>query len=177
MGSSREMWSSSNRDGRRGGVNGEGGSATLGSSGSAGAWRKKSKFLAPECNCGTYAILFMSSTLGNPNRLFYVCPYFKTPAPHCKYFAWLDDYVASCEEEVTKHAIHGRGKQIDTQQQTDSAQFERIVRKLENRVIELEMQLRDDKHVKSGSGFSSVSLMVVAFVFGIAFGNLIKALG
>ncbi|MED6201055.1 hypothetical protein PIB30_091283 [Stylosanthes scabra] len=173
MGSSREMWSSSNRDGGRGGVNGEGGSATLGSSESAHALRKKSKFLAPKCNCGTYAILFMSSTLENPNRLFYGCPYFKTPAPHCKYFAWLDDYVASCDEEVTKHAIHGRGKQIDTQQQTD---FERIVKELEDRVIGLEMQLRDDKHVKSGSGFSSVSLMVVAFVFG-AFENLIRALG
>ncbi|MED6177938.1 hypothetical protein PIB30_102872 [Stylosanthes scabra] len=152
-------------------------SATLDSSGSVGALRKKSKFLAREFNCGAYAILFMSSTLGNPNRLFYGCPYFKTPALHCKYFAWLDEYVASCDEEVTKHAIHGRGKQIDTQQQTDSAQFERIVGELEDRVIGLEMQLRDDKHIKSGSGFSSVSLIVVAFVFGIAFGNLIRAFG
>ncbi|MED6146696.1 hypothetical protein PIB30_036932 [Stylosanthes scabra] len=109
MGSRRERWSSSNRGGGRDGVNGDGWSATLGSSGSAGALKRKSKFLAPECNCGTFAILFMSSTLGNPNRLFYGCPYFKTPAPHCKYFVWLDDYVASCDEEVRKVAIYGRG--------------------------------------------------------------------
>ncbi|MED6106333.1 hypothetical protein PIB30_003739, partial [Stylosanthes scabra] len=44
---------------------------------SAGALRKKSKFLAHECNYGTYAILFMSSTIGNSSRLFYGCPYFK----------------------------------------------------------------------------------------------------
>ncbi|MED6151340.1 hypothetical protein PIB30_081548, partial [Stylosanthes scabra] len=76
MTSSRERWSSSNRGGGREGVNGDG-CGTLGSSGSGNALKKKSKFIAPECNCGTFAILFMSSTLGNPNRLFYGCPYFK----------------------------------------------------------------------------------------------------
>ncbi|MED6122706.1 hypothetical protein PIB30_042422 [Stylosanthes scabra] len=86
MGSSRERWFSSNC---RDGGNSEGWSATLGSSGSAGigALKKRSKFVALECNCGVFAILFMSSTLVNPNRLFYGCPYFKTPAPHCKFFA------------------------------------------------------------------------------------------
>ncbi|MED6185499.1 hypothetical protein PIB30_057701 [Stylosanthes scabra] len=49
----------------------------MGSSGSVETLRKKSKFLAPKYNCGAYPILFMSSTIGNFNRLFYGCPYFK----------------------------------------------------------------------------------------------------
>ncbi|MED6163484.1 hypothetical protein PIB30_080345 [Stylosanthes scabra] len=63
MGSSRERWSASNRDGGRDGGDGEGWSVTKRSSESASAMKKKSKFLAPECKCGAYAILFMSSTL------------------------------------------------------------------------------------------------------------------
>ncbi|MED6202253.1 hypothetical protein PIB30_103475 [Stylosanthes scabra] len=109
MRSSRERWSSSNRGG---GGNDDGWSAALGSSRSAGvgALKKRSKFVAPKCNCRAFAILFMSSTLGNPNRIFYGCPYFKTPAPHCKLFAWLDEYVASSDQEVNKPALYGGGE-------------------------------------------------------------------
>ncbi|MED6191999.1 hypothetical protein PIB30_006147 [Stylosanthes scabra] len=156
MENSREMWSSLNRDGGRGGGNGDGWSATLDFSGSAGALRKKSKFFAPECNCGTYAILFMSSTLGilinyfmgahTSSHLQTIDSLGQTPAPHYKYFAWVDEYVVSCDEEVIKPIIHGRGKQIVTQQ-TDSAQFERIVRELENIIVGLEMQLKNDKYI------------------------------
>ena len=44
--------------------------------GSVGS-RWKKKWVAPECNCGIYAILFMSGTDMNPNRLFFRCSYFK----------------------------------------------------------------------------------------------------
>ncbi|MED6187670.1 hypothetical protein PIB30_078579 [Stylosanthes scabra] len=110
MASSRERWSSSNHDGGREAVNGNGWSGTLGSSGSDNVSKKRSRFVAPECNYGTFAILFMSSTIGNPNRpnrLFYGCPYFKSNAPHCKFFAWLDDYVACCEKDGSKLVFKG----------------------------------------------------------------------
>ncbi|MED6181904.1 hypothetical protein PIB30_023746 [Stylosanthes scabra] len=115
MGSNRERWPASNRGSGRDVGDGEGWSATKASSGSAGGLKKKSRFVSPECNCGSYAILFMSSTLRNPNRLFYECPYFKTPAPHCKFFKWLDEYVASCDDEVTKPPYIGCGKQLECQ--------------------------------------------------------------
>ncbi|MED6157644.1 hypothetical protein PIB30_025081 [Stylosanthes scabra] len=175
MGSSRERWSSSNC---RGGGNNEGWSAALSSFGSAGigALKKRSKFVAPECNCGAFAILFMSSTLGNPNRPFYGCPYFKTPAPHCKFFAWLDEYVASSDQEVNKTALYGRGKRMEGQQ-TGSAEFDVKVKELEDRVVGLEMKLRNTKHAKSVSGYMRTWLLLVAFVFGILIGHVIRALG
>ncbi|MED6190024.1 hypothetical protein PIB30_101691 [Stylosanthes scabra] len=54
-----------------------------------GASTKKKRFVAPICHCGTYAILFESSPQINPNRLFL------GKGSHCKYFAWLDEYLAS----------------------------------------------------------------------------------
>ncbi|MED6127857.1 hypothetical protein PIB30_092141 [Stylosanthes scabra] len=65
------------------------------SSGGGGWSRRKKKFPAPRCKCGSYAILFQSSTVGNPNRLFFGCSNFKTTTPHCKYFSWLDEFVSS----------------------------------------------------------------------------------
>ncbi|MED6187804.1 hypothetical protein PIB30_079955 [Stylosanthes scabra] len=152
MASSRGRWSSSNRSGGRDGVNDDG-CGMLGSSGSGNALKKKSKFIAPECNCGTF-----------------------TPAPHCNYFAWLDEYVASSDQEVSKPVFKAGGKKIEGQQ-TGSDQFDVKVRELEDRLVGLEMQLRDNKNDKSGSRFIGISLMVVAFVLGIALGNVIRALG
>ncbi|MED6216084.1 hypothetical protein PIB30_004109 [Stylosanthes scabra] len=148
----------------------------MGSSGSGNALKKKSKFIAPECNCGTYAILFMSSTCGNPNRLFYGCPYFKTPAPHCGFFKWLDEYVACCGQEMRKPLFQGGGKQFEGLQ-SGSPQFDPKVYDLEDRVAGLELQLRDNKHASSGSGFNKIAFMVVGFVFGVVFGSVIKAVG
>ncbi|MED6193884.1 hypothetical protein PIB30_023406 [Stylosanthes scabra] len=114
MASSRERCYSSNRGGGRDRVNGDGWSGSMGSSGSGSMLKKRSKFVAPECNCGTFAILFMSSTLENPNRLFYGCPYFKTPAPHCKFFKWFDEYVGCSEQELRNRLFQGGGKQFDS---------------------------------------------------------------
>ncbi|MED6128342.1 hypothetical protein PIB30_096798, partial [Stylosanthes scabra] len=33
--------------------------------------------VAPKCHCGVYAVLYMSKTTNNPNRLFFGCPFFK----------------------------------------------------------------------------------------------------
>ncbi|MED6131851.1 hypothetical protein PIB30_013814 [Stylosanthes scabra] len=133
----------------------------MGSSGNGSALKKRSKFITPECNCGTFVVLFMSSTLENPNRLFHGCPYFKTPAPHCKFFAWLDEYVARCGQELRKPLFQGDEKQFE-RQQSGSPEFDLKVCNLEDRVVGLEKQLRDNKHV------NIIAFMVVAFVFGIA---------
>ncbi|MED6201663.1 hypothetical protein PIB30_097206 [Stylosanthes scabra] len=70
-----------------------------------GAAMKKKRFVAPICHCGTYAILFESSTQVNPIRLFFGCSYFKGKGFHCKYFAWLDEYVASCHSNDGSRAL------------------------------------------------------------------------
>ncbi|MED6133040.1 hypothetical protein PIB30_024562 [Stylosanthes scabra] len=42
--------------------------------------------VAPKCHCGVYSILYRSKTLGNLNRMFFGCPFFKVSIPHyCKY--------------------------------------------------------------------------------------------
>ncbi|MED6168854.1 hypothetical protein PIB30_015472 [Stylosanthes scabra] len=138
MASSRERCSSSTRGGGRDGAFGDGWSGSMGSSGSISALKKRSKFIAPECNCGTFAILFMSFTLRNPNRLFYGCPYFKTPAPHCKFFQWLNEYVACCDQEMRKPLFQGGGKQFEGVQ-SGSPQFDPKVCDLEDRVAGLKM--------------------------------------
>ncbi|MED6107506.1 hypothetical protein PIB30_014802 [Stylosanthes scabra] len=173
MASSRERCYSSNHSGGRDGVNGDGWSGSMGSSGSGSVLKKRSKFVTPECNCGTFAILFMSSTLENPNRLFYGCPYLKTPAPYCKFFKWLDEYCS--EQELRNKLFQGGGKQFDDLQ-SGSPQFDLKFRDLEDRVVGLELQLRDNKHASNGSGINSIALMVVAFVFGFVFGSVMRAL-
>ncbi|QHN86725.1 uncharacterized protein DS421_16g548700 [Arachis hypogaea] len=83
-------------------------SISVSSVGSAGA-RKKKRFVASRCNCGIHAILFMSSTQSNPNRLFFGCPNFKTAESHCKYFLWLDEYVLLFEEEqINDDSLYGQ---------------------------------------------------------------------
>lgn len=70
---SEEHGSTSNRQSWR--VENESG-WSLKVTGSVGS-RLKKKWVAPECNYGIYAILFMSGTNMNPKRLFFRCSYFK----------------------------------------------------------------------------------------------------
>ncbi|XP_020970027.1 uncharacterized protein LOC110268315 [Arachis ipaensis] len=42
--------------------------------------------VAPRCFCGVYAIMYMSRTISNPNRVFLGCPFYKENQPHCKFF-------------------------------------------------------------------------------------------
>ncbi|MED6167949.1 hypothetical protein PIB30_007621 [Stylosanthes scabra] len=50
--------------------------------------------VAPKCNCGVYAVWYLSNTSKNPNRLFFGCPFFKIGDRYCKYFLWLDRHAA-----------------------------------------------------------------------------------
>ncbi|KAL4349172.1 hypothetical protein AHAS_Ahas10G0015400 [Arachis hypogaea] len=106
--------------------------------------RWKKKWVAPECYCGIYAILFMSGTDMKPNRLFFRCPYFKTPTPHCKYFCWLDDYVASFNEDAAKTLLFGGLKLNQNHKEGHSSADNNKVRELEERLVDLEIHLKKD---------------------------------
>ncbi|MED6174763.1 hypothetical protein PIB30_072124 [Stylosanthes scabra] len=77
-------------------------------------FREEMSGVAPKCRCGVYAILYLSKTVSNPNRLFFGCPFFKGRLPHCKFFMWLDQYIAKmgngdpgkCGEHVEDVAEH-----------------------------------------------------------------------
>ncbi|MED6171632.1 hypothetical protein PIB30_042457 [Stylosanthes scabra] len=71
--------------------------------------------VAPKCNCGVYAVLYLSKTTKNPNRLFFGCPLYKSSHNHCNFFLWLDRHLAMFgkkeqyskggedEEDVSEH--------------------------------------------------------------------------
>ncbi|QHN76831.1 uncharacterized protein DS421_19g647360 [Arachis hypogaea] len=147
----------------------EGRSISVSSVGSAGA-RMKKRFVAPKCNCGMHAILFMSSTQSNPKKLFFRCLNFKTAQGHCKYFQWLDEYVSLFEEEqVNDGSPYGRNRKqnhfLDA-----TVWMEEKVTKLEDRVSGLELQLKNSSHVKCNRWFS-YPLIVVVFVFRVVCAN------
>ncbi|RYQ89438.1 hypothetical protein Ahy_B09g096087 [Arachis hypogaea] len=59
--------------------------------------------VSPRCFCGENAILFMSRTSSNLNRLFLGCPFYKVRQPCCKFFLWLDEHVAGLGVGVTRY--------------------------------------------------------------------------
>ncbi|KAL4398070.1 hypothetical protein AHAS_Ahas01G0255100 [Arachis hypogaea] len=144
---------------------------SLNVTGSVGS-RWKKKWVAPECNCGIYAILFMSGTDMNPNRLFFRCPYFKTPTPHCKYFYWLDDYVASFNEDAAKTLLFGGLKLNQNHKEDHSSADDNKVRELEERLLGLEIDLKKARLNFSQIRCSSVGCVMLAFVAGIVVRNL-----
>ncbi|QHO53472.1 uncharacterized protein DS421_2g48260 [Arachis hypogaea] len=166
------MSNSRDRGSGRDASNDEGRSIFVSSVGSAGA-RKKKKFVAPKCNCGIHAILFMSSTQSNPNRLFFGCPNFKTAESHCKYFLWLDEYVSLFEEEeINDDNLYGRSPKQN--HLLDAAvSMEMKVTKLEDIISGLELQMKNSRYVKCNRGFS-YPLMAVVFVFGVVFANYLR---
>ncbi|MED6190153.1 hypothetical protein PIB30_102902 [Stylosanthes scabra] len=51
---------------------------------------------APKCRCGVYAILYLSKTSKNPNRLFFGCPFFK-----------LDEHAAKFDKKESVKCEEG----------------------------------------------------------------------
>ncbi|KAL4293121.1 hypothetical protein AHAS_Ahas18G0096400 [Arachis hypogaea] len=142
-----ELSSTSIREIERDVVNNEGRSATTDSARSVGPrkTKKKKRFNALQCHYGTNAILFLFSTELNPNRLFYGCPNFKviwiihvliiiymlqSLGSHCKYFTWLDDYVALFDVEGTKSFGFDSGKKNEDQHMDGAEMFGGKVREL-----------------------------------------------
>ncbi|QHN94407.1 uncharacterized protein LOC110265162 [Arachis ipaensis] len=132
------MSNSRDRGSERDASNDEGRSISVSSVGSTRA-RKKKRFVVLRCNCGIHAILFLSSTQSNPNRLFFGCPNFKTAESHCKYFLWLDEYVSQFEEEqINDDSLYGRNPKQNHLLDT-TISLEEKVTKLEDRVSGLEL--------------------------------------
>ncbi|MED6106934.1 hypothetical protein PIB30_009234 [Stylosanthes scabra] len=93
--------------------------------------------VAPKCRCGVYAILYLSKTASNPNRLFFGCPLFNGRMPHCKSFLWLD-------EHTTKLGVGGAGKRgeevEDVAEHFCRMEYERRFFELEKRVGAMEQR-------------------------------------
>ncbi|RYQ96377.1 hypothetical protein Ahy_B08g092115 [Arachis hypogaea] len=49
--------------------------------------------IALRCFRGVYAIMYMSRTISNPNRVFLGCPFYKEKQLHCKFFVWVDEHL------------------------------------------------------------------------------------
>ncbi|RYR74391.1 hypothetical protein Ahy_A02g009086 [Arachis hypogaea] len=69
--------------------------------------RRKKRWVSQKFSCGSDAVLFMSGTKSNLNRLFLWCPKFKTAEGCCSFFVWLDDYVSSFNEYFSKKISKG----------------------------------------------------------------------
>ncbi|MED6136064.1 hypothetical protein PIB30_052482 [Stylosanthes scabra] len=79
---------------------------------------------APKCHCRVYAVLYLSKTSKNPNRLFFGCPFFK--------FEKNNDLKAVKEE----------GEEYDVK-----VHFRRL--RIENKVAELEGRVELEVDVNS----------------------------
>ncbi|RYR40069.1 hypothetical protein Ahy_A09g045736 [Arachis hypogaea] len=64
--------------------------------------RRKKRRVSPKCCCGSDAVLFMSGTKCNPNRLFLRCPKFKKNQQR---FEGLSDAVDDKVEELEMRLI------------------------------------------------------------------------
>ncbi|KAL4294049.1 hypothetical protein AHAS_Ahas18G0189200 [Arachis hypogaea] len=114
----------------------------------------------------------MSSSRLNPNRLFYGCSYFKSTILH-KYFAWLDDYVALFEEDPSKFINFCGWSENQNQFLGPPNVVDEKVSELENKMINIELQMKKSRNVNCLRGFS-FAFMVVAFVAGVVFANFLK---
>ncbi|KAL4301437.1 hypothetical protein AHAS_Ahas17G0300800 [Arachis hypogaea] len=89
--------------------------------------------VSPKCYCGFDAVLFMSGTKSNPDRLFLHFPKFKTAEGCYSFFVWLDDYVSSFNEHVSKTTSKGVLPQ-------NQHQFEGLSDAVDDKVEELEIR-------------------------------------
>ncbi|RYQ94476.1 hypothetical protein Ahy_B08g089393 [Arachis hypogaea] len=93
--------------------------------------------VAPRCFCGVYAIMYMSRTVSNPNRIFLGCPFYKGKEPHCKFFVWVDEHLARIGSNgCISDKRHLGEKQVEVVEEED---------KLDNRMTVLEKIIALDK--------------------------------
>ncbi|MED6189109.1 hypothetical protein PIB30_092531 [Stylosanthes scabra] len=58
---------------------------------------------APKCHCGVYAVLYLSKTSTNPNRLFFGCPFFKEEEDDMDEHFWrldIEKRVSDLEDKI-----------------------------------------------------------------------------
>ncbi|MED6150808.1 hypothetical protein PIB30_076039 [Stylosanthes scabra] len=116
---------------------------------------------APMCHCGVYAVLYLSKTPNNLNRLFFGCPFFKTRMNHCKFFLWLDQHAAKLGRIAESKSVKEDEVDIDEH-------FWRLI--VENRVSELERRIAymEKKHSMK---FLFVCVLALSMVVGLYFGS------
>ncbi|MED6200782.1 hypothetical protein PIB30_088628 [Stylosanthes scabra] len=110
--------------------------------------------VAPKCHCGVYAILYLSKTANNPNRLFFGCPFFKKArVAHCKFFLWLDRHTE-------KLGMVGAERYAEENVDVD-AHFAML--RVENRVIDLEDRVAAIERTTKPKLWLIVALLVWGF--------------
>ncbi|MED6118638.1 hypothetical protein PIB30_004688 [Stylosanthes scabra] len=62
---------------------------------------EESDGIAPKCRCGVYAILYLSKTPTNPNRLFLGCPFFRVLPRHTSKLS--NGVAGKSVEDVAEH--------------------------------------------------------------------------
>ncbi|RYR49646.1 hypothetical protein Ahy_A07g036176 [Arachis hypogaea] len=107
--------------------------------------RRKKRWVSPKCYCGSDAILLISRTKNNPNRLFLHCPKFKTAEAYCSFFVWLDDYVSSFNKHVSKTISKWVVPQNQHRFESLSDAVDDKVEELKIRLIGLENQLEKNR--------------------------------
>ncbi|KAL4394651.1 hypothetical protein AHAS_Ahas02G0173300 [Arachis hypogaea] len=118
--------------------------------------RRKKRWVSPKCCCGSDAVLFMSGTKSNPNRLFLRCPKFK-----------LDDYVSSLNEHFSKTTSKGVLQKNQQRFEGLSDAVDDKVEDLEMRLIGLENQLGKSREKMGESRCLGLSCSIFAFLIGV----------
>ncbi|RYR01946.1 hypothetical protein Ahy_B06g080805 [Arachis hypogaea] len=126
--------------------------------------RRKKRWVSPKCYCGCDAILLMSANKNNPDRLFLHCPKFKTAEGRCSFFVWLDDYVSSFNEHVSKTISKGVLPQNQHRFEGLSDAVDDKVEELEIRLIGLENQLGKSKKKMGESRCLGLGCSIFAFL-------------
>ncbi|MED6105882.1 hypothetical protein PIB30_000010 [Stylosanthes scabra] len=112
--------------------------------------------VAPKCHCHVYAILYLSKTAKNPNRLFFGCPFFKIKDNHCRFFLWLDRHLAN----------FGKMEDFKAGEDAEDVNGHFAIMKLENRLDELEERVAAVEKKKRMHVFVIV-LSIVVFLLSI----------
>ncbi|RYR26064.1 hypothetical protein Ahy_B02g060215 [Arachis hypogaea] len=92
--------------------------------------------VSPKCFCGEHAIMFMSKTSSNPNRLFLGCPFYKVRQPHCKFFLWLDEHIGRLG--LSDSRFQAENKLGDVEEHEWKHGMEKKINCLEKRIVALE---------------------------------------
>ncbi|MED6163690.1 hypothetical protein PIB30_082471 [Stylosanthes scabra] len=117
--------------------------------------------VAPKCCCGVYAVLYMSKTANNPNRLFFGCPFFKKARlPHCKFFLWLDRHT---EQLGKTGAIAYAEETEDEDKHLAMIEVQNRIAGLEKRVAAMERKIKPNLWAIVVLFFWVVSVYVVGF--------------
>ncbi|RYR53661.1 hypothetical protein Ahy_A06g028872 [Arachis hypogaea] len=94
--------------------------------------------VSPKCFYGEHAILFMSKTSNNLNRLFFGCLFYKVRQPHCKFFLWLDEHIAKFG--LSDSRDRGEKEFGDGEEHQWKQDMENTINFLEKRIVALELK-------------------------------------